>query len=142
MHSWGDKYCLEWTRSIGSHGYGDLRIKGNLFLAHRLSYILFNGEIPKDKYVCHTCDNRKCINPNHLYLGTAKDNYEDMVNKGRRKVAKEFDNHNCKLSNKDVVDIRVKYSTGRYSHRSLAFEYKVNHRLIGRIISLEERKNA
>jgi hypothetical protein len=77
--------CWEWTSSISSpSGYGKLDFKGKTVSAHRASYKVFKGEIPKGKHICHSCDNRKCVNPDHLWVGTAKDNVHDMIKKGRQ----------------------------------------------------------
>ena len=134
--------CWEWQGSIGSHGYGDLRYKQKGYTLHRLSYSLFRGDIPKNLWVCHQCDNRKCFNPQHLFLGTPRDNCMDMINKGRNKSCRGDKHPNTKLSDKDVRQIRKLYASGNFSHRNLAVKYGVNHRLIGRIISKEERKYA
>ena len=77
--------CWEWKRATNNIGYGMFRIKQGLMrTAHRVSYELFKGPIPKGMVVCHKCDNPKCVNPDHLWVGTMKDNIRDMDNKGRR----------------------------------------------------------
>ena len=78
--------CWQWIRARHKAGYGAIgwTIRGKIVrYAHRASYELFVGPIPDDVLVCHRCDNRLCINPQHLFLGTWKDNYDDMVQKGR-----------------------------------------------------------
>lgn len=76
--------CWEWTGAIrGKSGYGCIKVNGKVANAHRFSFILHNVEIPKGLLVRHICDNRKCVNPDHLILGTYKDNYDDAVKRGR-----------------------------------------------------------
>lgn len=74
--------CWNWIKSRGSHGYGDFRRDGHK-LAHRWSYATFVGSIPDGAWVLHRCDNHRCVNPEHLFLGNATDNNQDMVGKGR-----------------------------------------------------------
>lgn len=75
--------CWEWQGCLSKNGYGRFQVHPKTLRAHRVSYFLFNGSIPKDKIVCHTCDNTKCLNPEHLWLGSTKENIHDMINKGR-----------------------------------------------------------
>jgi hypothetical protein len=79
--------CWLWTAGLrGKTGYGAIKINGKVVDAHRLSYELHNGDIPIGMYVCHRCDNRKCVKPEHLFLGSPKDNWKDAVDKGRIKL--------------------------------------------------------
>ena len=80
-----DQGCWNWTAYKNNEGYGRLRAGGEKVLAHRLSYSIFKGEIAEGLFVCHTCDNPACINPEHLFLGTHQDNVSDCVAKGRHK---------------------------------------------------------
>lgn len=80
----GPNECWEWQRAINKNGYGKFRVSGKVLNTHRLAYEYTNGPIPNGLFVCHSCDNPPCCNPAHLWLGTAKDNAIDSVNKGRR----------------------------------------------------------
>lgn len=84
--------CLVWNlKDRCQHfGYGMTSIRNKNIFAHRAAWIAWKGEIPKGMFVCHTCDNRLCINPDHLFLGTSKDNVQDMINKKRHNFGGHF----------------------------------------------------
>lgn len=75
--------CWEWRGSLTKGEYGQTRYLGKLWRAHRLFYTLLKGPIDPKLFVCHTCDNAKCVNPEHMFLGTNQDNLTDMAIKGR-----------------------------------------------------------
>jgi len=84
--------CWLWTGSVNNSGYGQFTMFGRIVGAHRVSYELHNGVIGRDNkdktlHVLHKCDNPLCVNPDHLFIGTAKDNVTDMISKGRKKFA-------------------------------------------------------
>lgn len=78
--------CWNWTGYIGSGGYGRYRMRSlkKIWSAHRFAYIIIHKSIPPKMLILHKCDNGLCVNPNHLFLGTHKDNMKDMVSKGRQ----------------------------------------------------------
>jgi HNH endonuclease len=127
--------CWEWSGSLKCGGYGLFRVKGRLYKAHRFSWILNVGSIPKGKLVCHKCDNPKCVNPAHLFLGTHTDNARDRENKNRRPIFRGEAHPNSSLSDCQAVAIVEKYKTGRYSCRALAKEYDVASSTIHRLIT-------
>jgi hypothetical protein len=106
--------CWEWT-AYTSKGYGQFNATGVLVRAHRFAYQMANGPIPAGRLVCHRCDNRRCVRPSHLFVGTAADNTLDMVRKGRGRVPPPRfgeSHHNVKLNSSQVVIMRRMRSFG------------------------------
>lgn len=111
--------CWMWEGAGHPTGYGRFGISPyKVTFAHRASWELFRGPIPAGMYVCHTCDVRLCVNPLHLFIGTAKDNMQDASKKGRIVVPKESylsdENHQvAKLTNEQVREIRNSEENGK-----------------------------
>ena len=98
--------CWEWLGCKDVGGYGRVTLKKTNRLAHRCMYEHMNGEIPDGAHICHKCDNRSCINPEHLYLGTHQDNMKDRDAKGRGVVPRGEHHHKAKLTWARVREIR------------------------------------
>ena len=101
--------CIEWNGCLTPVGYGQLTInfpKRRRVYAHRLVWELTNGPIPEGMMICHHCDNRKCVNVEHLFVGTAKDNAQDMAKKGRAHRPVGELSPRAKLSNEAVEQMR------------------------------------
>ena len=102
--------CWEWQASLYSNGYGYFRIKAHQAgIAHRIAYLLVKGEIPQGKLVLHSCDNRKCVNPEHLRVGTAHDNNLEAYMKNRH--ASGEDHYKAKFSVDEVKQFRASPKT-------------------------------
>jgi hypothetical protein len=117
--------CWNWSNCIIGHGYGGFKINRKIIRAHRFSWLLYFGEIPIRMLVCHKCDNPKCVNPEHLFLGTNKDNTNDMIQKGRGNKAKGEKQGFSKLTEEQVINIRKEYIEGNISYSKLSKKYNV-----------------
>lgn len=124
--------CHIWTGAHLPKGYGIIKRprERRQYYAHRLSYLIHKGGIPKRRQVLHRCDNPACVNPDHLFLGTSKDNLQDMKAKGRHLYGCR--NSTSKLSDKEVLEIRKLYAAG-VRQRQLAKVYGVSQGNISRI---------
>lgn len=129
--------CWYWNGYRDKFGHGQIGVgrRGEgLMYAHRLSYELHNNiKIGKNLCVCHKCDIPYCVNPNHLFLGSKKDNSTDMVSKGRHIYGEK--QPNSKLKEDDILNIRKMYSYGGYSQTDISKMYGVSRSLIGAIIN-------
>ncbi len=127
--------CIIWRGTKDKDGYGRVCINHDTEIrAHRLSYLLFKGKLDKKLMVCHTCDNPSCINPSHLFLGTALENHRDMDKKSRRVCVSKEKHGMHKLTIKRVSEIRNMALTHMYTHKDIAEFYGVSRELIGQII--------
>lgn len=136
--------CWLWKGTTIGHGYGSLANKGRPVYAHRLSWEIHYGPIPPGIFVCHHCDVRNCVRPDHLFLGTHLDNVRDMLSKGRmgqqihperypkgdahysrtqpQRLARGEHNANSKITEDDVRTIRARRAAGE-TMVSLGAEY-------------------
>lgn len=125
--------CWEATGFLNKGGYKKMIVQGKTMLAHRVSFLLFNGSIPNGMQVCHKCDNPKCLNPKHLFLGSAMDNMQDKINKGRHRGAKSGDmHHSSRLTAWQVSEIRKKLNN-KTNQYEIAKEYGVSQSIISNI---------
>jgi len=125
--------CWNWTASVAGKGYGQIKVpkQRRQLYAHRLSYEMHKGEIPDGMLVCHRCDNPRCVNPKHLFLGTGADNLGDMAAKDRHLYGERNTEH--RLSEKDVHCIFDLSEAGLSQHR-IAKRIGVGQPQVGRIL--------
>ena len=119
--------CWEWQGPKHNQGYGQLAWDGTQYKAHRLSWIIFNGLIPRGLIVRHMCHNKACVNPNHLRLGTYADNAIDSI---------EIGAHGSQKLNEEAVKVikwMLRYKPKRGLASKLARFYGVNHKTISMI---------
>lgn len=126
--------CWEWKAGNNGRGYGKFYVGGDgnpQRYAHRISWSLANGDIPEGLILCHKCDNPKCINPDHLFLGTQAENMQDASKKGRCKPSMAHGNssgHN-KIDEKDIPDVKKMIAEG-VSLKTIADIYGVSKQSI------------
>ena len=125
--------CMLWTASKRSFGYGAFSLfKGKAIRAHRYSYELFVGEIPKGKHILHRCDIPACVSPDHLYIGDNKQNAKDRIDRGRDSkppVLCGEKNNKSKLTNEKVIEI-IKLISDGLSDYAIAKTYQVDKKII------------
>lgn len=135
--------CWIWTGAVNSNGYGRFIDKNRHVLAHRVSHELFVGPIPNGMNVCHSCDNRLCVNPHHLWLGSQSENLRDAFRKGRHSQPDTCGerNGNRRLSQSDVDRIRAMHAGGQRKYR-IAETYGVSPSTVADIINHKTWKAA
>jgi hypothetical protein len=130
--------CWDWIGHKDKKGYGRILVEGKIQLAHRVSWELANGPVPNGLLVLHRCDNPSCTNPEHLFVGTQKDNIDDMVNKGRDRrghpILKGIANGATFLSDDDVYAIRE----WNGSLKEAAAHYRISY---GQIWNIRTRRS-
>lgn len=134
------KHCWIWSAAKFRNGYGCFARLGRSRLAHRISWEIHKGEIPRGLLVLHRCDNRPCVNPDHLFLGTHHDNNMDCIMKGRQVSGHVLGSKHgrCKLTEAAVLAMRNEYVPRIVSQATLAKKYCVTKSAIQAI--LERRR--
>jgi len=122
-----DSQCWAWQGAAKGNGYGHATHKGRNLPAHRKSFLIFNGDIPDGFDVCHRCDNRWCVNPRHLFLGTRTENMADAMAKGR--TAGGNRKH---LTEMQVQEVRRRLNCGEQDSQ-IATALNIHHGTIGQI---------
>ena len=134
--------CWPWLGSIRPNGYGRFFVGGKTasghryVSAHRFAYELGHGPPPPGKLVCHTCDNKPCVNPAHLYVGTEQDNARDREERnGAYRTKLQGEAHwRSRLTTKQVIEMRVAYAAGGETHFTLAKRFGIRPRSVGKIV--------
>lgn len=133
-----DGNCWEWRGYIHPTGYGQIgldNIKGNTIHTHRAAWLVDRGEIPDGLWVLHTCDNRLCCNPDHLWLGTPKQNTQDMIAKGRRRKASDTPRgEDVSLAKLTEEMVRAMRAEPPMTFKALGEKYGVNAATANKVI--------
>jgi len=136
--------CWLWTGNVLNKGMGYGRIsfgKRRKEYAHRFSYRLHFGDIPKGLCVCHHCDNPICVRPDHLFTGTISENFKDMREKGRQVQVRGEQSAKAKLTSSDILLIRYLWRSGTKNQTQIAEIYKVTPVCINCIVNRKTWKH-
>ncbi len=127
--------CWPWLGKPNNQGYGYFMYQRQTYIATRIMYFLHNAKDPNDLMVCHTCNNKMCVNPNHFYLGTSSENQQQAFDDGLSHRKGELNNR-ARLWEQDVLEIRRLASLG-VSPKELSRRYPIRIRAIRSIIARE-----
>lgn len=125
--------CWEWTLNKDKAGYGMMTYRQDPIRCHRASYLAFKGPINDNLCVCHTCDNKLCFNPEHLFLGSNADNTADMISKKRQACGSRCGT--SKLNEDQIIEMRTLYSTGNFTQKELGEKFGIHHHKVYEIVN-------
>jgi hypothetical protein len=142
--------CLEWSGYCTKAGYGQVGSGGKLLSTHVVAWTLANGPVPAGLWVLHRCDNPPCCRPEHLFVGTAQDNVDDMHAKGRARKAQGIEASHGRLTRGQVDDLLSRHVPGRPAGHgvrtgntaALAAEFGITPQYIGQLRRRVWRKHA
>ena len=126
-HGFDPNLCWEWKGAQKQNGYGNVRLKKENVSAHRYAYMILVGNPPDGMDICHTCDNRLCVNPDHLFAGTRKDNMQDAKMKGRTSGGSRFH------LTRDQVEVIVERIKSGHSSRLIANDMGIGYGTVSNI---------
>lgn len=138
--------CWVWTAALRNKRYGCFRVVSNKSMqqAHRVAWTLVVGPIPTGLCILHRCDNPRCVNPDHLFLGTQRDNIRDMDQKDRRNVERRIwgeKHHSAKLTDRQVIQIRNLSKQSGFNQHHAARQFGVSQSVISMIVNHKRRKS-
>lgn len=128
-------HCWEYVGSVSPNGYCRIKREDRTPVSvHRLSWEIHDGPIPDDLLVCHKCDNKICVRRSHLFLGTVKDNSQDMLRKGRGNKARGAAHGNAHLTEKKVLRLLHLAKTKQKTQKQLSVIYGIHEMTVSRIV--------
>ncbi len=133
-----ESHCWEWSTPFNTYGYGLIHIKRKQLMAHIVAYRIYKGST-NGLCVLHKCDNPPCCNPDHLFLGTKKDNTQDMMRKGRGLVGEK--NGQSKLTNLQAQEIRELAKTKQYTQKQIGLMFGITASTVNAIFNERSRKS-
>ena len=134
-----DDECWEWIGDVTNEGYGKFKVKKQSHSSHRMAWLICRGQIASEMCVLHKCDNRLCVNPSHLFLGTNRQNTQDMMSKGRSRWAAKGTSP-VKLTEEQVRELRSDRGRGM-SMSQIAAKYGISGKHARRIVNFQQWKS-